>query len=239
VHLLEADPNLGRALDAAEFEHARRRLIARVETIPAGTRLGSWGRAEASQLFGLMIVSGLLLRQLAIGRSRSAELLGFPDIIRPWDHDGGLSLPIEAEVRWEALGPSSVAILDGAFLQRAAAWPSVLAALGGYAVMRAQSLAVHQAIANLNRIEDRLILLFWHLADRWGRVSREGVVLELPLTHDLLAQLAGAQRPSVTTALGQLRARGLVERRADRTWLLDPDAIPDTGAWLARPEEAC
>jgi hypothetical protein len=32
--------------------------------------------------------------------------------------------------------------------------------------------------------------------------------------------MVGARRPSVTTALGQLMARGAIERRSDGAWIL-------------------
>jgi hypothetical protein len=39
--------------------------------------------------------------------------------------------------------------------------------------------------------------------------------------------MVGARRPSVTTALGQLMARGEIERRSDGEWLLR-GAAPET-----------
>jgi hypothetical protein len=47
--------------------------------------------------------------------------------------------------------------------------------------------------------------------------------------------MVGARRPSVTTALGQLMARGSVERRADGAWVLrgGPPERRDNGAALA------
>jgi DNA-binding GntR family transcriptional regulator len=51
-------------------------------------------------------------------------------------------------------------------------------------------------------------------------MTRDGVILPLPLTHKLLASMIGAHRPSVTTALGTLRTRGVLERRSDGAWLL-------------------
>ena len=50
-----------------------------------------------------------------------------------------------------------------------------------------------------------------------------------------LAGMVGARRPSVTTALGQLSARGAIERRPDGGWILrgdPPERRPgnDTGA---------
>jgi CTP:molybdopterin cytidylyltransferase MocA len=48
-------------------------------------------------------------------------------------------------------------------------------------------------------------------------------VLELPLTHQVLGRLVGAQRPSVTTALSDLARRGVIERREDGAWILHGD----------------
>jgi CRP/FNR family transcriptional regulator, cyclic AMP receptor protein len=56
----------------------------------------------------------------------------------------------------------------------------------------------------------------------------DGVLVSLRLSHRTLAGMVGARRPSVTTALGQLMARGDLERRADGEWLLR-GAAPDTG----------
>ena len=39
--------------------------------------------------------------------------------------------------------------------------------------------AVQLAICSRPRIEDRLQLLMWHLARRWGRVTRDGVRLDI------------------------------------------------------------
>ncbi len=54
-------------------------------------------------------------------------------------------------------------------------------------------------------------MLLWHLADRWGRVRSEGVVLPLRLTHSVLADLVAARRPTVTTSLSELARQELVE----------------------------
>jgi CRP-like cAMP-binding protein len=45
------------------------------------------------------------------------------------------------------------------------------------------------------------------------------VRLELPLTHELLAHLSGARRPSVSSALARLTADGRV-RRERGGWVL-------------------
>ncbi len=60
----------------------------------------------------------------------------------------------------------------------------------------------------------RIALLLWHLAERWGIVELDGILVPLPLTHRLIGQLVGAERPSVSHALGRLTSAGLVTRKA-------------------------
>ena len=83
----------------------------------------------------------------------------------------------------------------------------------------------HLAVCHIVGVEVRLLIVLWHFADRWGRMSTAGVKLPLPLSHGLLAGIVGARRPTVSTALGALRDQGLVER-TEGGWLLrgDPPA---------------
>jgi hypothetical protein len=90
---------------------------------------------------------------------------------------------------------------------------------------RAQRLAVAQAISQLNRVDERLLALFWHLAARWGHVTPRGLHLSLTLSHRMLSQLIGARRPTVSTALGDLTRRGQVLRLDDGTWLLTGEPV--------------
>jgi CRP-like cAMP-binding protein len=46
------------------------------------------------------------------------------------------------------------------------------------------------------------------------------VLLPLPLSHQRLADLVGAHRPSVTKALGELADKGAISRRDDGDWVL-------------------
>jgi CRP-like cAMP-binding protein len=75
------------------------------------------------------------------------------------------------------------------------------------------------AIVQKPRVDMRLHMLFWHMAGRWGRVRSDGVILPLTLTHNVLAELVAARRPTVTSALSELAKRELV-RPADSGWLL-------------------
>jgi hypothetical protein len=111
---------------------------------------------------------------------------------------------------------------------------------------RAQRLAVTQAISQLNRVEERLVALFWHLAERWGRVAAGGVAVPLALSHRLIGELVGARRPTVSTALAELARNDEIVRRDDGTWMLTAAApVPEDAAEVIRqrrrlmpPEEA-
>src|SRR4029453_18353383 len=70
------------------------------------------------------------------------------------------------------------------------------------------------AIMALPRVEQRVLGLFWQLAERWGTVRPEGIAIELPLTHELIGQLIGARRPTVSLALQPLAHDGLLQRTA-------------------------
>jgi hypothetical protein len=101
---------------------------------------------------------------------------------------------------------------------------------------RASRLATHQAIVQAPRVERRLELALWQLAERWGRVVPDGVLLPIALTHATLGRLVGASRPTVTLALQSLSRDRAVRRREDGSWLLTGTLgdLDDPAAWRAR-----
>jgi CRP/FNR family transcriptional regulator, cyclic AMP receptor protein len=87
------------------------------------------------------------------------------------------------------------------------------------------------AIALEPRVERRLLLKLRQLAERWGRVTPDGIRLDLRLTHQELANMVGAVRESVTIALGRLASAGEIEVR-NRTLLIRP---PDDASLEGEP----
>jgi bacterioferritin len=89
-------------------------------------------------------------------------------------------------------------------------------------------LATTQAISQLTRVDRRLSALFWHLAERWGRVGGDGVVIPLALTHRILGQLVGrAEADRLHALCPSSRSANELVRRPDGSWLLrgrPPDA---------------
>jgi CRP/FNR family transcriptional regulator, cyclic AMP receptor protein len=219
IALLDADPDLGRLLDGAHLQAARRHLVVRQHTVLPGPWDGERLRDAGPEHVGLYVVDGLITRELALADNVSAELLGPGDIMRPWQADGPERL-VPFRVRWTVQRPTRLALLDRRFAVALARHPEVNAMLIDRLAERAQRLSVMQAISQLNGVDRRLLTLFWHLAERWGRVTPDGVVVSAPIPHRVLAQLVGARRPTVSTALSQLAERGELARRPDGTWLL-------------------
>jgi hypothetical protein len=78
--------------------------------------------------------------------------------------------------------------------------------------------------AHLPRAEDRVLVTLRLLADRFGRVTAEGIVIPLSLSHDALGRLTAARRPTITLALRALRTADDIRQHSDGTLILTPAA---------------
>lgn len=225
VRVAEELPEIIEHLNPGEQERARQQLVADQISIRTGTWTPTTPVTEPGHL-GLLVLEGLLARDVILDRPLATELVGKGDLLRPSDRDGE-DAPIPFGISWTVLRPTRLAVLDPSFTQALGQWPSAVAAVLSGASNRAHCLAITMAVSNLRRVDSRLLVLLWYLADRYGRVTPDGVLLPLKLTHETLARLVGAQRPSVTTALSQLEEEGRLRRTRDRQWLLvgePPDA---------------
>lgn len=212
--VLDADPELGERLSAEEFDAAHERLLSRVVTVESGVWLPqqSWNEDQHPTL-GLLVLEGLLTRQINVAGRLSTELLGSGDLLRPWDQDAEMGVPVG--VSWTALSRTRLAVLDQRFLLTACRWPSVIDAITARAVRHSRWLSFQLGMQQIMRVEGRLLVLLWALSERWGVVTPRGVHLRLKLTHEALGKLVGARRPSVTTAIGALTEAGAIERVED------------------------
>ena len=156
-------------------------------------------------------------RERTIGLLEQGDLLVRP--LDPWAASG-------PQVRCFAIEPSMVHLVDRARMEAWLRDPALAANL--VRVLSAQiadrELAV--AIALEPRVERRLLLKLRQLADRWGRVTPDGIRLDLRLTHQELANMVGAVRESVTIALGRLADAGEIEVR-NRTLIIRPPRDPE------------
>jgi hypothetical protein len=154
-----------------------------------------------------------------VGDYTCAELLGPGDVLQPWLRVGP-EQSVATEVGWNVVEPVTAAVLDHRFVRSATPWPEIYAAIARRLMQRSHWLAFHLAVCGLRRIEERLLIVLWHFADRWGIVTPEGVRLDLRLTHELLAAVIGARRPSVSTAVKALVNENRVRSLPRSRWLL-------------------
>ncbi len=219
VRVLDVDRGLASVLSEEELASARRYAVADVVELPRG-------KHDPKQLFdgegllGLLVIDGLMIRQVAVADRHCGELVGEGAVLRPWD-DFGHAAPLPFEVNWRVIQNTSVARLDRRFLATIVHWPALIEAFTARATERAHTLAFNVAIHCLRHVHLRLLVLLWNFADRFGRVTADGTHVPLPLSHSDLAELVGAARPSVSVALKQLADDGLAWRHeADGTWML-------------------
>jgi Crp-like helix-turn-helix domain len=145
----------------------------------------------------------------------SAELLGAGDVIYPWE-TGGFSAPSKGV--WRVIVPARTALLDERLFARIAPWPALAGTIASRSTRRGRLLAALALTRRMRRIDDRLVFVFALFAERWGKVGPDGVRLSLPVTHELLGRVVGARRQSVTTALSDLRERGVITALSHGQW---------------------
>lgn len=234
-HVLREDPELLNAIPPDRHEPAIAECIARSVRIARGGWQGD-GTEEIQDGIGLLVIEGLLIRRVGVDGRFGAELLGDGDLLRPWQ-GAGTTPVLPRTTGWSVLRPARLAVLDAVAAQRFARHPELIGALVGRALERVRNLSVNMAIIHHPRVDTRLHMLFWHLAERWGRVRGDGTLLSIQLTHKYLAELVAARRPTVTAALAELSERGLV-CVVDDGWLLSGDPPGELLELDARPRAA-
>jgi CRP/FNR family cyclic AMP-dependent transcriptional regulator len=213
--LLAEDPELASAVPPAEREEAIQELGVRAQRIPRGR----WTPPPPpdAETLGLLVLEGKLVCRIGLGGRCGVELVGEGDLLRPWR--GHEAQPAGLQTAWMALSPATLAWIDGGITRRLGRYPALAARLFERALRNSRQLAAQLAIVHQPRVEDRLLLVLWQLAGRWGQLRRDGLLVPARLTHALLAELVAARRPTVTSALSQLARRGRL-RQVEEGWLL-------------------
>jgi CRP/FNR family transcriptional regulator, cyclic AMP receptor protein len=216
VQILQADPQLAASIPQATREDAAVYTFAHAYWLEPGEWQPTGANGDAAGHLGLLVLDGFLVRHVRVIDRPPAELLGPGDLLHPWESDH--TEPFVAGSRWDVLEPARLAVLDRRFAAVIGRWPDLVAALFGRAIARSRSLMLNLAIGQLVGVDIRLLVLLWHIAERWGTHAEtgaaDGCVVPVRLTHQLLASLISAQRPTVTSALATLTERGHISRDA-------------------------
>jgi CRP-like cAMP-binding protein len=193
------------ALDDDDRRRAER-VLARCPTVgvPAG------GSAEVPDVALLLVVEdGIVLvaggdgRRIVVALAGPGEVLAPPSgarELRGLTRGSVTALTRDAERALMAIPGAAAAVTD-----------SLLDAIGDR----------EQSVTNLGRYphSERVRGKFLQLAGAHGRVVEGGVLVDLPLTHDLIAESIGSTRETVTLALRELMRSGFVSR-VDRRYRL-------------------
>jgi len=220
IDVVEALPDLHDALPLERRVAARRTLRARVLRL----RRGRWDAVGDAPLIGegagFLVLDGALIRCVTAAHRTSGELLGPGDVLRP-DHDPFGEDPLFSTY-YRTISDVRLGVLDGRVTRAAALIPELAPAVVASMTRRSGSLSRQLVIVQSQSVETRILVTLNYLAERWGVMTAKGIVLPEFLSHGTLALLLGARRPSVTSAMVRLAARGEVQRRADGRWLLGP-----------------
>ena len=162
----------------------------------------------------------------AEGRERTIGILEEGDLlVRPTESWA----TVGPQVRCFAIEDSRVHLVDRSRMDAWMCEPVLAANLVRLLAAQVADRELAVAIALEPRVERRLLLKLRQLAERWGRVTPDGIRLDLHLTHQELANMIGAVRESVTIALGRLASAGEIEVR-NRTLLIRVPAEEERAA---------
>jgi CRP/FNR family cyclic AMP-dependent transcriptional regulator len=207
--VLEFDPDLGAALHSDAFSQARERVTAQVIPVDPRRGRGPADLLEADDQLGVLVVQGVLLQRLRLAGRNTVDLVGPGDVIRPWPTVDEYA-ELFAASHWQVLPPVALLGLDRRFLREASSWPELLIALSERSARHARSLALRLAISQIPLLVSRVRVMLWHLAERFGRVDREGILIPLRLSHEVIAELVSARRETVSRGLKALAERDMV-----------------------------
>jgi hypothetical protein len=126
---------------------------------------------------------------------------------------GGVLLPPSPEEELVGLDKSVVRVISAEARDRLVALPSAAERLVEQLTLalghRQESIANFAPTHHVERVRRKLL----QLARGYGHVVRDGVRIDFPLSHALLAEMIGSSRETVTRALDELQRSGFVARR--------------------------
>jgi CRP-like cAMP-binding protein len=179
-------------------------VLRRCPRAPLAAR-GALGAAELRRSKLLVVERGIVV--LVAERPRSSR-----PIVLTIAGAGSLIAPPTPQERIVAVTDACLALVPAAAYEQLLALPSfgrlLVEGLVDAVRERQESLASATGGTHADRLREKL----FQLARAWGTVGPDGIRIELPLTHELLAQMVGSARETVTCSLARLQEEGLLER---------------------------
>ena len=216
ICLLDVDPAFAAGVPEEDRLQARRALAVPTAPLPSGEFDFAGVAARHGETALLLVLSGAIARDVQVLDRTTTQLFGPGDVLATCGLDAD---SVHARVSFHAEQPGRVALLNDRFQAAARVWPELSGLVQHRLGVQSRRVAVQAAILALPRVESRVLAILWHLADVFGSVHADGVLVPLQLTHERLGRLVGAQRPTVTLALRRLGEVGDAVR-VPEGWML-------------------
>jgi CRP-like cAMP-binding protein len=113
---------------------------------------------------------------------------------------------------------SAVKMSRAAFTRAMESMPSFRGLMYGYVQAFLDQVMVSVACNGAHDLKERLARWLLMMRDRTDEDA-------LPITQDLLAEMLGVQRPTITNAIGELERAGLIERGRQQVTILDRQGL--------------
>jgi len=188
--------------------------------------LADYLATSAVEVFDYVVLAGVVLKETVLGTRSTLEILGPGDVLAP-PLTSIRQVDSRAVSRYMAHGEVKLAPLDERFRQAARKWPGLSDVLHDLLGRQTHRASMHMAMLHLTRVEDRIEALFADLAERFGRMTSDGVLIDIPLTHEVIGRLVGSRRPTVSLAMQSLAADGILSRTDDDRWKIVSASLSD------------
>jgi hypothetical protein len=182
-------------------------------------RGAAWGPAPSSDAALLTVEEGFLVTSAAMGDgagNRAHQDNTGRRIVLATADSGTLLAPPAPGERLEAVTPCRITVISTDSLRALLGFPATAEAI---ADALAAALAERQAtirncayVRHGERVREKLL----QLARGYGHVVPGGVRIDFPLTQQLLADMVGSARETVSLALAELAREGFVHRQHRR-----------------------
>ena len=169
----------------------------------------------------------LLVIESGVALIRAEQPQTFREVVVCHAGPGSLVLPPRETEVLAALVPTRVVLLTPELRDRLLEIPGAAPLLfDALAATVRQKHRTIEALAHHHHL-DRVRAKLMQLAADHGVVGRDGIRLDLPLTHELLGEMTGSARETVTRAIDELQHEGMIVRRGrSYVLLVDPDELP-------------
>lgn len=209
-----------------ELEDEARERARRVLDACPTVGLGEGVAADARELPAAVL--------LVIEKGVVALVSGEPDVRRRMvvaiAAPGDVVVPPRRNQVLRALSPAQLTALttdaERELLRQPAAASAVASALVDAVCDREESLTNFARFPHVERVRAKLM----QLARSLGTVRQDGVVIDVPLTHDVIGESVGSTRETVTLAMRTLTRSGVVSRADHRYRVnLSPEQVAAGG----------